>query len=93
MLLLLIVVWLKVNNKTPVRSAFHSPEVSNKGNSPVRRTITHLITRRPDDFRQINLARKKRKEPDNQSINELFVLFESDNCRDDWIRIIAVRYY
>jgi hypothetical protein len=74
-----------VNNKTRVRSAFHSPEVSNKGNSPLRRTITHLITRKPDDFFQIELARKKRKEPENQSINELFVLFESDNCRDDWI--------
>jgi hypothetical protein len=31
------------------------------------------------------LARKKRKEPGNQSINELFVLFESDHCRDDKI--------
>jgi hypothetical protein len=33
----------------------------------------------------LNWPGKKEKEPDNQSINELFVLFESDNCRDDKI--------
>ena len=61
-------------------------QTGQEGAIKVTHPIIHLITRKPDDFRQIELARKKRKEPDNQSINELFVIFESDNCRDDWIR-------
>ena len=56
-------------------------QTGQEGAIKVTHPIIHLITRKPDDFRQIELARKKRKEPENQSINELFVLFESDNCR------------